>query len=438
MPDLQEIILNFFIEGCRPLKNCLRNAYIDWRAGAPFQILHMTKHQATERVNMLQSRGDMSWQSRKGVERPWDEVFSAMFLLADTFYTPTVNQMGIFYEQWIRSLIGIHLFIWQHKADFGENSIEALAVKSPHYLQNAKERCLTIWALPNRIRNPSQVEASLQGHTNMIGLLEFFLANAPFMKAAYNARDSSGMERVSRVVAEEHYDNQTGLLYYLTHLIQELCMSITRSGKFSLMDVNESPEYRSKFPDSEGDIQYVAEYGLDVRAIVVADHVQQIHGDIRLIPGFQSCAAEVIHGGTRTAKTRVQIVQLCIMANVFPSITKQFFDYWARQKQTNRRFDSFYARTKIQEVIFSDRLVGQTITPSNHDLLKHLLHVAPTPLGVVHEEIVYQQREEAPWEQDAPIGMDEGFEEFAPLEEEESTYAIGIAIVLLVVFVMNS
>ena len=191
MPDLQETILNFFIEGCRPLKNCLRNAWIDWRAGAEFRILHMGKHQAVERVNMLQNRGDMTWQTRKGVERPWDDVFSAMFLLADTFYTPTVNQMGIFYEQWIRSLLGMHLFIWKHNAEFAENSVELLAVKSPGYLQNTKDRCLTVWALPNRIRNPSEVEAMLQEHTNIIGLLEFFLANAPVMKAAYNARASS-------------------------------------------------------------------------------------------------------------------------------------------------------------------------------------------------------------------------------------------------------
>ena len=326
MPDIQEIN-HFFRDTCPPLRNVINYAYVSWCQAEPFKILGMPYEQAnvvSRRVKKAEKGGAIStWEERRGQERSWDAVMDMSIEMASTFYNPTVDQLGIYYEQWIRSLMGLHTYIWRHKKQIGEESLCWLQVNSGLYTEQCRNACLEVWALPGRIKNKSEVDGQLKETGNIQRMLNFFLENAPIMQTFYTARESSNNERVTRVVTEQHYA-KSGLLYFVTKLLQEAAGDINARG--DLVAVNRHEDYVSQFPDRKRDeYQYMTEFALNIKSVIVDTPLESIRNQIGNNRGWQKCMAEVLSGGKSTSKIRAQIVQLLILSNTFPQITDDFF-----------------------------------------------------------------------------------------------------------------
>ena len=254
----------------------------------------------------------------------------------------------------------------------------------PEILNNIREKMVVVWSLPNRYKWPTKLLEDLNEQKTFPELGTHFLENAPTMQSALNIRRGAAEEILTFTEIQIHI-SKDGLLNALRGLLEDLCIKNENMQDVKIADDFEpfkmlSEQVTTKawahaYPDlQEGKTApYPHEFGVRSEDMFRGDKLVTITAEVNGYPGHRECREDLQSNGKKTATLRAQIVQLMILDNVFIDITDQFMKYYCDTTRNKRRWDSYYRRVGIQKQIFSDAIIGKTMTKSNHEIFKSIL-----------------------------------------------------------------
>ena len=366
-----------------PFRNGIYASWAEWGRGTQIEAFQMTR-QDVERLTEAKLKG--SKFVTRAQRRPWNINLDYVISLIDTFYRLERGNLGNFYEQYIRSLMGAY-YVTQKNTGLYLNQkprLPDIVKDDPEIMNNIREKMVVIWSLPKRYKWADDLMDSLNDQKTFPELGTYFLENSPMMQNALNIRRGAAEEILTFTEITIH-NSKEGLLNALRGLLEDLCM---KNGNMAGVKINEQLEptkmlsvqvgtqdWLAAYPDlSEGKLPpFPHEFGIRSQNMMEGDELVTITAEVNGYPGHRECREDLQSNGNKTTALRAQIVQLMILDNVFIDITDQFMRYFCDTTRNIRRWDSYYGRIGIQKQIFSDAIIGKTMTKSNHEIFKSIL-----------------------------------------------------------------
>jgi hypothetical protein len=324
--------------------------------------------------------------SVRAQNRPWDHSFDYARFLLDTYLVMTPLNLGNFYEQYLRALLGAYRFSKAYPRFYPNGNTPTVTKDDQDTMHSIRQRMVEVWKLPVMVLNVPALMQTLGEKQTYEELCTYFLENSPMMQNLLNARRDPNDKALPFRDTHAHLA-PTALLDYLRVLLEDVVHKnmvvnqVDRSSEengayFKLVTQQQNKEqWRAAFPDAvEGDtIPQIAEFALDSRELFKRSDMVQVTKDIHSEPGWAECMDEIFDGGKRTKNIRARVVQLMLMSNTFPIITEEFVKYYTKQRRLIRRWDSFFNKPDIQKHIFGDAIVGTQMPKRNYELFKTVL-----------------------------------------------------------------
>ena len=303
-----EHLVEYIAESALPFRNALYYSWSQWGDGKSQKPFEMSLETATAWMKVKTEQRTVSVRAQA---RPWDDSFGYARFLLDTFLILTPLNLGNFYEQYMRALLGAYKFTKSHPQFYPNGNLPKISKDEQLTLHSLRQRMVEVWKLPTMVLNVQGLMQQLSEQKTYEDLCIYFLENSPMMQNLLNARRDPNDKPINFKEQKAHLQ-PTALLDYLRVLLEDVVAKnlivnqVDRSKEenseyFDLTNQQRSETWMKAFPDRhEDELPMIQEFALDSRDLFQRSEKVQMTTDIFEAPGWHECIGEVYDGGKRT------------------------------------------------------------------------------------------------------------------------------------------
>ena len=188
MPSLQRFV-EVLQTKCAPFQFAIYYAWSRWGRALEYSVNQISNADSVAWVKLNKDRrGRRQNYIQHRHTRTWQDAYTEMLDLINTFYVINEETLGNYYEFFCRSVMSISNFVLTFPKYYSHKDVDVRG--SDEVLNILRDAVSRVWMYPEHQLFDRPIREELEKHSTLISILTYFLENVNTKKATNPAKGS--------------------------------------------------------------------------------------------------------------------------------------------------------------------------------------------------------------------------------------------------------